>query len=125
MAEQIPDFYYFSSYRVSDYYAWVAIKEGAIHRAYSTIQDEVAVDMGEQTIEEKNLNFNFIKNNDDYDLFIKNEENGDEQDLRFVDEEDVISIATAWSINPLLLDSESQSKDLGTVGKIEQVVIFD
>ncbi|MGI4851539.1 MAG: hypothetical protein ACRYGR_06320 [Janthinobacterium lividum] len=125
MGKQIPDFYYFSSYRVSDYYAWVAAKEGAIQRAYSTIQAEVAVDIGEQTIEEKNLNFNFVKNDDDYDLFTKNDENGDEQDLRFVDEEDVISIATAWSINPLDLDSEPHSKDLGTVGKIEQVVIFD
>lgn len=115
LATKIPHFYYFATYRVDDYHAWVSIRNGAITRAYAVFQDETIVNIGEKTIEEQDLGFNFFDTNSDE---AKKEDYYEQENLRFPDEEDVINISGAWSINPLEIGERLQTQLFGIVGKL-------
>ena len=66
------------------------------------------------TVEEKNLNLN---------LFDKHAPEGQEEvywkrkDLRFPNKMDVISIAQAWSVNPLQIENMYLPESVGLVGE--------
>jgi hypothetical protein len=86
------EFCFFGSHSVSDYYAWAKFARGELIRAYESSGDEgVMINEGEITAEESALKFD--------ELPATNEGEWDEDD-RFPEEDDVIDIAKAWSIDP-------------------------
>lgn len=107
LAKKFPEFYYFGSYRVVGYCAWMMVKEGSVKRAYGYSDGEVLYDFGEQTIEEKKLGFNFI--GAQFPIA--------EDETNFPDEEDVIKIAEAWSINPQTI-RKYEEKGVGISGAL-------
>jgi len=88
----------FSSYRVSDFYAWAKFVKGELVRGYGFAGGDgmVYLNEGELTPEEENLGF---------DSFIKRDED-DWESAEFPDEENVIEIADAWGIDPLFEDND-------------------
>lgn len=91
-----PEVQFFSSHRVSDYYAWARYSKGVKVRAYGWCggDGEVFVNDGEPTAEEKALGFvNFLPST---------EADWDKYDTP--DEETVVQIAAAWGIDTLNLD---------------------
>lgn len=115
LGRKIPTFYSFGNHRVSDYYSWIAVREGAIERAYASYEGEILYEVGDETIEEKQLKLKFFNSS--------SKEAGKEgyyerKDLRFADEDDVIGIASLWSINPLTIDQSLQEKALGVLGRV-------
>ena len=84
---------FFINHRVSDCYAWAKFKDGNIIRAFEYQAGHgVVLSIGEATKEEIELNLFY----DDYNL--KSENNA--PDRLSPTEEDVISIASAWSLSP-------------------------
>ncbi|MFC4777349.1 hypothetical protein ACFO9Q_11195 [Paenibacillus sp. GCM10023252] len=82
---------YFGSHRVVEYHAWVKIEKGKFTRkfAYSGESGELIWNDGALTEEEKQLNFRVSDiSQEDYDK------------LWSPSEEDVMSLAGLWSINP-------------------------
>lgn len=91
-----PKVQFFSSHRVSDYYAWVKYENGVKIRAYGYCggNGEVFANEGDPTDEEIELGFtDFLPDSDaDWDKYDT------------PDEETVVMIAAAWGIDTLKLD---------------------
>jgi hypothetical protein len=88
---------FYASYRVVDWYAWSLAKNGTIVRAYeySGSEGETLSDVGALTPVEKGINFQAL------------------------DEDGVLKIARAWSIDPSNLN-ESITTPLGLLGQIRR-----
>lgn len=108
--------FYFGTHRVVGFHAWARIDKGKISRAYAFDGDQGITiwDKGEQTSEEKKLGFKFFA-----DVPPQGQEQGyrERKDLRFPDEEDVMSIAEAWTLNPTKIDQMNLPESVGLVGK--------
>lgn len=108
IAKSIPDFYYFFTERVSETHAWVSVKNKAIIRAfgYSGGNGEILFDYGSPTGEEMSLGLTFEK--------LRNNEWDD--DTRIPNEDDVLAISAAWTINTLEIDNMDEKESIGIVG---------
>ncbi|MCL2166553.1 MAG: hypothetical protein FWH49_04610 [Clostridiales bacterium] len=104
------EFFYFGSHTVADYYAWAKFKNGNLIRAYAFIGDagELFWNEGSITAEEMQLGF---------DQFPVSDEPF-EDDAVIPDEENVMDIASAWSINPSF-DGANLEKSTGYICRLK------
>jgi hypothetical protein len=102
---------YFTSHRVVDLQAWVRAIDGRIARGYCWIGErgEIIMDVGDITPEESELGFSRFINARTVD--------GDWDKVEFPHEEDVMRIASRWSINPQELDAYD-SEGTGVMGRL-------
>ena len=105
------ELFYFGSHTVADYYAWAKFKNGDLIRAYAYIGngDDLFWNEGSITPEELNLGF---------DKFPVSEDSYDEDDIITPEEESVIDIARAWSIDPSF-DGANYEKSTGYICKFK------
>ncbi|MCP1224664.1 hypothetical protein [Sebaldella sp. S0638] len=82
--------YYFLTHTVSDVYGWFKFENNEIIRGFYTLEMKVPLDKGEKTKEEKDFNMNYSVADEPEDCVLP-------------DEEDVMDIAEAWTLNPLYL----------------------
>lgn len=103
---------YFGTHRVVEYHAWVWADRGQVRRAYGFIGEQglTLMNEGEPTPEERTLDLVFA---DDPFLNLK-----DEDDLKTPDEEDVMTIAGAWSLNPTTLGEAGVRVGTGFLGHL-------
>ncbi|MBD3917212.1 hypothetical protein H8B09_00480 [Paenibacillus sp. PR3] len=104
LSQTFGEAYYYGSHRIVSYYAWAKAMNGELVRAYGYLGEsgEILADVGALTEEESQLHMQF----------------GDpvtDEDAKWPNEEDVIAIAAAWTVNPL-----TQQAGLGTgyVGRL-------
>jgi hypothetical protein len=109
--------FFFCTHRIVEYHAWARVDKGKISRAYAYLGErgESIWNIGEKTIEEQNLKFKFFADE-------PHEGEGDDywkrEDLTFPDEDDVIKIAEAWTLNPLEFEEMRLPISTGFVGHI-------
>jgi hypothetical protein len=114
LSKSFGDTQYFASHRVSSYYAWARYLDGTEKRLFAHA-DEIIFNIGQPYAEESDLITHLFDsscpeaNTDAY---------WERKDLRMPDEEDVLRIASKWSINPAELDSADQPPSVGVVGKM-------
>lgn len=105
---------YFGTQRTSEYHAWAKARNGVLIRAYAYVGDcgQTVCDVGEKTIEEKKLGFNFF---DEKSLEARKNGYWEREDLRYPREFDVLIIAKEWSIDTSF-ESEEYPPGLGVIG---------
>lgn len=110
---------YFGTQRTSEYHAWAKARNGVLIRAYAYVGDcgQTVCDVGEKTIEEKKLGFNFF---DEKSLEARKNGYWDREDLRYPREFDVLSIAKEWSIDTSF-ESEEYPPGLGVIGLLPKI----
>ncbi len=98
---------YFGSHRVVDYHAWCRADRGTIARAYAYVGDagETLAVIGDPSEEELELGLDFrdTRTMTDADWEALSEE---DHDVAFPDEDHVMQIAGAWSVDPTGLPEE-------------------
>jgi hypothetical protein len=109
LSRTLGDVYYFSTMRDLNNHAWAKIHNGQVKRAYaySGEMGEVMWDYGNISREEQSLGFDFA----DYKGSNVNGEGC------FPNEQDVLSIASAWSIDTSF-NTGKYRPDLGFIGRI-------
>jgi hypothetical protein len=105
---------YFGTHRVVDFHLWARVDKGRVSRAYAYAGDDGTFwEIGPKTEEEQALGFAFFANEPPAG---QGEEYWEREDLTFPDEDDVITIAEAWSLNPLNIDDMDLPVSTGFVG---------
>ncbi len=109
--------YYFATHRVVEFHAWIKSVNGNIVRAYSYLGErgENTIVEGDATDFESELNLiNSFSEEFKDDNYFENEE------LIFPNEEIVMDVAGAWSINPSTLEERNDSQEgIGILGKLQ------
>ncbi|RZL40428.1 MAG: hypothetical protein EOP35_00905 [Rubrivivax sp.] len=103
-AELQAEVQFFASHRVAEAHAWARATHGELARAYAYngCQGEVQIDQGGQTADEIALGHRFFNpaapqaSGDAY---------WERDDLRYPNEEDVMQVAGAWSVDPQSLEA--------------------
>ena len=106
---------FFGTHRVVEYHCWMKSKAGKMERIYAYIgesMENIKV-YGLPTEAEEGLNlFNSLSDE------AKNEAYFEREDLIYANEELVMKIANAWSVNPTALAERTDIKaELGLIGK--------
>lgn len=116
LTEHFPTLYYFGTHRVVDFHAWLKVTGQKLDRAYAYLGEssETLCDKGVKTQDEENLGFRFFD-----ELSPESDEEGyfERKDLRYPDEEDVMKISSAWTIDTQTLDTRTE-KGVGVLVKI-------
>ncbi len=101
LGKRFPDVQYFGTHRVVEYHGWLRATDGEIVRRYAYLGEcgETLSDEGQQTDEETKLGLIY-------------------NDSKFPDEQDVIQLAGAWSIDPTTLDDIHREKSVGNLGSL-------
>ena len=109
--------FFFGTHRVVGFHVWARVDHGRVTRAYTYLGEQGVTlwDKGEKTQEEGDLRFNFFA---DEPPKGEGEEYWERDELSFPDEEDVIKIAEAWTMNPLSLDKMELLDSVGLVGQV-------
>jgi hypothetical protein len=91
--------HYFATHRVVESHTWARAVRGRLVRGYGWVGDrgETVWDEGEQTPEERDLCFRFF---DERSSEASQDGYWARKDLRFPDEESVMRLAGAWSLDP-------------------------
>jgi len=99
---------YFGNHRIVGYYAWMKAMDGKVTRAFAYLGErgEILVNEGAPTKNEQELQLVYR----DTDI------EANEDEIRFPDEEDVLSIAKAWGVDPMM-EGEGYSPGTGYVGR--------
>jgi hypothetical protein len=102
-----PEVQFFCTHRVVEYHAWAKIVAGKVIRKYAYIGEQglTVWNDGPPTAEELSLDLNFSKSSD-----VAN--------LRFPDEEAVMQLAGAWSLNPSVIESYDFAPGMGLLGSM-------
>src|SRR6185436_8201290 len=103
LATRFADVQYFANHRVSSYAAWGRYRNNRFLRAYAAADDPM-INEGEKTSEEIELGFDFATP--------ENLEPGPPG------EEDVMSLAGAWSVDPTRLEERGLGPGVGWVGRL-------
>jgi hypothetical protein len=105
LGKRFSDVQYFATHQVVEYHAWARVKNGIVVRqfAYLGERGEVRWDNGPPTPEEVRLGFKFNADKGPYP-----------------DEEDVLHLAEAWSVNPMKLDTLGLPASLGLAGRLPE-----
>jgi hypothetical protein len=114
MSTEFGEVQIFLTHRVVEYHFWGLAKEGEIERLYAYIGDsgENLIIEGEPTKVEKKYNFiNTLSKEAESDEYWERE------DLEFPNEEIVMEIAEAWSINPTKIETMQNIEGIGLIGK--------
>ncbi len=100
LGKAFPDVQYFATHRVVEYHGWARVIDGKFVRKYAFVGDrgETKRNEGDLSSEEKKLGLIY----------------GDAKSPR---EEDVMSLARLWSIDPSTLDTQGFAKSSGFVGQ--------
>ena len=105
---------YFGTYRVADYHSWIRLVNGNVVRAYAYGDGETFLNVGEPDQAEAAIRETFLR-----EFGRKHPEVG--KDYEYMpDEEDVMSIATTWSIDPSRLEEMGLPPGVGLVGELPQ-----
>lgn len=112
-----PEFYYFGTHRIVDFHSWVRVSEGKIQRAYAYLGERGATlyECGNKTKEEIALGFHFF---DERSPESASDDYFEREDLRNPNEEDVMRISAAWTINTQTLDQRIE-KGTGFLAEIK------
>jgi hypothetical protein len=106
----------FGSMRVSDAYMWVKAEHGKVLRHYCHGDGTLYYDDGERTeIEQKVCNFTDPNTDETHTA-----EFWKRKDLNILNEEHVLKVAEAWSINPAKLGEMGLNQELGLIGHFER-----
>lgn len=118
ISTSFPEFYYFGTHRVVEFQSWVKVEGGKIQRAYAYLGErgETLYESGKKTDEEMALGFAFF---DERSPEAESEEYFERTDLRFPDEEDVMNIAAAWTIDTQTLDQRTET-GTGHLGRVNE-----
>ena len=102
LSKGFPDVQFFVTHRVVEYHAWARVLDGKLVRHYAFVGDQgkTVCDFGELTREEKALGLVF-------------------NDMKSPNEQDVMKLAGAWSLDPSLLDQMNLGKSTGLLGSRE------
>jgi hypothetical protein len=108
---------YFATHRVVESHTWARAVRGRLVRGYGWVGErgETLWDEGEQTPEERDLGFRFF---DEQSPEASQEDYWARQDLRYPDEECVLRLAGAWSLDPTALEQPFRVPGLGVLGKL-------
>lgn len=100
---------YFGNHRIVGYYAWMRAIDGEVIRSFAYLGErgEILVNDGAATDEEQELHI----------IYTEQEIAAFEGDARFPDEDDVVSIAKAWGVDPMM-KGKGYSPGAGYVGWI-------
>ncbi len=107
---------YFGTHRIVEYHAWARADRGRLLRAYAYIGESGAtvIDEGLQTNQEQAIGFRlFDERAPEADVDAYRERT----DISWPDEESVMRVAGAWSINPTTLDGWEQETGPGWLGR--------
>lgn len=101
----------FATYRVVDYHHWMLARHGALVRSFAIVQGEVLADSGEPTPVELGFKWYPLRQVDG-----ELDEEEPEPDVgSWPNEEAVMTVAGAWSINPQLLETFPPSPARGVL----------
>jgi hypothetical protein len=108
LGKEFADVQYFGTHRVVGYHGWARAINGELTRQYAYLGEsgETLRDEGDPTAEEKLLHLVYDKSAPAF------------KDDNSPDEEDVMKLAAAWSINPNALETMGLPKSLGFVGNL-------
>ncbi|OKP99122.1 hypothetical protein [Paenibacillus sp. P46E] len=97
LSAQYGEAYYFGTHRVVEYHAWIKGVQGEIIRAYGYVGEssETLMDEGDPTKEEIANDLVFAESHADYG--------------RVPHEEDVIEMASLWTVSPFLEDGDYET----------------
>lgn len=112
LSKQFGEAQFFASMRVSSAYLWARATDGRLMRLFYE-GDGTRRAEGNETPEEKDLNFKFFDSSSH-----ESKEPGywQRKDLSFVNEYSVLSVANKWSVDPSKLDSMGLTPALGLLG---------
>jgi hypothetical protein len=99
LSTQFGDVYYFGSHRVSSYYAWAIARQGKVVRVFACADSEL-FEHGNVTPEELAIGYTSVDTN------------------FWADEEHVVQLAAAWTIDALLLDQRTTPQGPGWLLRI-------
>jgi hypothetical protein len=118
VATSFPAFYYFGTHRVVEFHGWVKVAGGKIERAYAYLGErgETLYESGKKTPDEIALGFAFF---DERSPEAASKGYYERKDLRFPNEEDVMKISAAWTINTQTLDKHTE-KGTGYLAKVSK-----
>ena len=118
IAASFPAFYYFGTHRVVEFNGWVKVAGGKIERAYAYLGErgETLYESGQKTPDEIAFGFAFF---DERSPEAASKGYYERKDLRFPNEEDVMKISSAWTINTQTLDKRTE-KGTGYLAKVSQ-----
>lgn len=114
LSKEFGEAHFYSTHRVVEFHCWIKSTNGSIERVYSFLGESGEnIDVsGEPTEIEKKYNLiNSLSQE------AQNENYFEREDLTYPDEELVMLIAGAWSINPITLDDRQDVKGLGILGR--------
>lgn len=99
LSKRFPDVQYFGTHRVVEYHGWIRAKKGSIVRRYAYLGDrgETLCDEGGRTEEETRLGLVY-------------------NESKLPQEQDVMKLAGAWSLDPTILDQLKLGKGIGHLG---------
>jgi hypothetical protein len=108
LGKTFADVQFFGTHRIVEYHAWARAIDGKVIRQYAYLGEsgKTLRDEGDPTSEEKSLGLVYDESAQAFDV------------RNWPDEEDVMKLAGAWSVNPDTLDTISLPKSLGFVGNL-------
>ncbi len=109
------EIHFFCTHRVVGVHAWGRAKDGRANRCYVFVDGEIHEDVGGQTMAEKSLGFNFFN---DRSAEAEDENYYDREDLEYPDEDHVMRLAAAWSVDPSELEARGLDVAAGLLGRI-------
>jgi hypothetical protein len=143
LAARFPEVQFFGSYRVVGFSAWARARQARIERIFSFADGEVLANMGVQSIEEQALKFPDLTGlsveaardallaygarrdrheeqllADGLDRRAADQALREEGRAPIPDEEDVLDLAGAWSVNPSLLEGRALAPGTGFTARL-------
>lgn len=112
LSKQFGEAQFFSSMRVSSAYLWARATNGKLVCLFYE-GDGTRRTAGDETTEEKQLNFKFF---DPSSPESKEPGYWERKDFTYVDEDSVLSVASNWSVDPTKVDRMGLAPALGLLG---------
>jgi hypothetical protein len=127
LAQRFPELQFFATYRVSEFHAWARAIEGRIVRLFASSGErgEVMANSGELTADERALGLPDLGRLGPegaterlltLDEALAGGKAAGQRSSVFADEEDVILLARAWSVDPTILEEMDLPPSLGLIG---------
>jgi hypothetical protein len=112
VSEEFGECQIFQTHRVVDYHFWGLARFGKIERLYSIGESGNSIIEGEPT--EAELDYNLVNT---FSEESKKDDYWEREDIDIPNEETVMEIAEAWSINPTRIDEFQNVEGIGLIGK--------
>jgi hypothetical protein len=114
LSQRFPDVQYYASFPIADYFGWARLHKGKLVRAFIIGEDGIILNRGRLTPDEKFLGLKL------YDLRGITGRKGDAGGaiVLYPTEEQVMRLASAWSLNPLRLDKIKTDPATGIIARV-------